>query len=296
MAPKLATMVYSMTGYGRKEVIIDERTISIEIKTLNTKYFDVSFKLPSDLKFKEIEIRQFLSKELQRGKAECSINLGGQGKSTASQLNKSVLGLYVKQIQEFFNEIEVTVPEKEIVPHLIRLPEVFGADDDFWNKHWPEIKENLGEAVELAKKFRLQEGVILKNDLLERVASIKNLLERVEPFEQERIDRLRAKLNEQFNKVDSENKDRFEQEMIYYLERLDVSEEKVRLKAHCDYFLELLNDDVAAKGKRLNFVSQEMGREINTLGSKANHAEIQKLVILMKDELEKIKEQVLNIL
>ena len=289
-------MVYSMTGYGRKEINIDERVISIEIKTLNTKYFDVSFKLPSDLKFKEIEIRQILAKELVRGKVECSINMGGMGKSTASQLNKNVLGLYVKQIQEFFSDMDAEVHPKDIVPHLIRLPEVFGSDDDFWNKNWEAIKENMGNAVESARQFRKQEGAILSNDLCERVASINSLLRQVEPFEDERIEKLRSKLNDQFNKVDSENKDRFEQEMIYYLERLDISEEKVRLKAHCDYFLELLNDNEIAKGKRLNFVSQEMGREINTLGSKANHAEIQKMVILMKDELEKIKEQVLNIL
>jgi uncharacterized protein (TIGR00255 family) len=175
------------------------------------------------------------------------------------------------------------------------LPDVFSTNNTFWEEHWSEIMQNVEEVVQIAQDFRAQEGLILQKDMAERVRIIAQLLENVSPHEKERITSQRARLLDLFEQVGSHNKDRFEQEMIYYLERLDISEEKVRLKAHCDYFLELMNDEDNIKSKRLNFVAQEMGREINTLGSKANHAEIQKLVILMKNELEKIKEQVLNI-
>ena len=289
-------MLYSMTGFGRNELRINDSVVSIEIKTLNSKFYDANFRLPTELKFKEIEVRQALSKILVRGKVDCSVHLGGLGKSTVTQLNKQVFGEYLKQMSEYLNEENIEVEAKDIVPHLIRLPEVFGADNDFWNEHWTEIKEGIAKAAEAASEFRLKEGALLRDDLMSRIHNIRDLLKAVPPYEAQRIERLRAKLTEQFEQSGLENKDRFEQEMIYYLERLDITEEKTRLTAHCDHFVEVLDDDKTSKGKRLNFVSQEMGREINTLGSKANHAELQKIVILMKDELEKLKEQVLNIL
>jgi len=285
-----------MTGFGRKELRINDSVVSIEVKTLNSKFYDANFRLPTELKFKEIEVRQLLSKLLVRGKVDCSVHLGGLGKNTMTQLNKKVFGEYLSQLKDFLDEKDVFVADKDLVPHLIRLPEVFGADDDFWNEHWEDIVAGIREAAEKANAFRAKEGEILADDLRLHVANIEDLLGKVAPYETERIDRLRTKLQEQFAKSGLENKDRFEQEMIYYLERLDISEEKTRLAAHCTHFLEVLGDDVSSKGKRLNFVGQEMGREINTLGSKANHAELQRIVILMKDELEKLKEQVLNIL
>jgi uncharacterized protein (TIGR00255 family) len=289
-------MIHSMTGFGRKELTIDDSVVSVEIKTLNSKFFDAHFKLPSELKFKEIEIRQLLSKELVRGKIECSVHLGGLGSTNAGQLNRTVLRAYLHQLKDYFDEHAILVEDKDIVPHLIRLPEVFGGDDEFWSEHWGEILEGIRDAAHKANEFRLKEGKVTSDDMEARVSNIIDLMNQIEPHEQDRVDRLRNKLKEQIEQISPENKDRFEQEMIYYLERLDISEEKTRLQAHCDHFLEVLKDKQLSTGKRLNFVSQEMGREINTLGSKANHAQIQRLVILMKDELEKVKEQVLNIL
>jgi len=288
-------MTLSMTGFGRKEVDINGIVVSIELKTLNTKYFDISFKIPSELKSKEVELRQFLTKEIMRGKADFSIYFTNSGNTSASQLNKSMLKLYLNQLKDFLAENNASVTDDKLIPHLIRLPEVFTTDNAFWEEHWHEIMQNVEQVVQITRDFRAQEGLILEKDMAERVNVIAQLLEQVTPHEKERITSQRSRLQDLFAQVGSHNKDRFEQEMIYYLERLDISEEKVRLKAHCDYFLELMGDDDYIKSKRLNFVAQEMGREINTLGSKANHAEIQKLVILMKNELEKIKEQVLNI-
>ena len=285
-----------MTGFGRKEIRIDDTVISVEIKTLNSKFFDAHFKLPTELKFKEIEIRQMLSKKLVRGKIECSVHLGGLGSSTVGQLNTTVFRQYLTQLKEYFDDHAILVEDKDLIPHLVRLPEVFGADDEFWKDHWNDILKGIDEAADLAIEFRLKEGQVLADDMDQRVKNIIELMKQVEPHESERIERLRNKLTEQFEQIGSQNKDRFEQEMIYYLERLDISEEKTRLQAHCDHFFEVLYDDQFNKGKRLNFVSQEMGREINTLGSKANHSQIQRLVIDMKDELEKVKEQILNIL
>ncbi len=289
-------MLYSMTGFGRKEVTIENVTISIELKTLNTKFFDVSFKLPNELKSKEIELRQLLSSKILRGKADFAIFIGNTGKSSTGQLNTNVLGLYLDQIKDFAKQKSITLNDDALIPHLIRLPEVFSADSDFWSEHWTALMTHIHEVIEKTIKFRLDEGKSLSKDLEERVNTIVDLQEQISPFEEGRISKLRNRINDQFNQVESSDRDRFEQEMIYYLERLDISEEKVRLTNHCEYFLELMKDDKIAKGKRLNFVSQEMGREINTLGSKANDSDIQRIVILMKDELEKIKEQVLNII
>ena len=289
-------MIHSMTGFGRKELRIDESVISVEIKTLNSKFFDAHFKLPTELKFKEIEIRQLLSKKLIRGKVECAVHLGGLGSSTVGQLNTKVFRQYLTQLKNYFDDHAILVEDKDLIPHLVRLPEVFGSDDEFWKDHWEEILKGIDEAADLAISFRVKEGNILAEDMELRVRNIIDLMTKVEPFEGERIEKLRTKLQEQFDQIGSENRDRFEQEMIYYLERLDISEEKTRLQAHCNHFFEVLKDDQINTGKRLNFVSQEMGREINTLGSKANHAQIQRLVIDMKDELEKVKEQILNIL
>lgn len=287
-------MIYSMTGFGRKEVNIDGVDISIELKTLNTKFFDVSFKLPNELKAKEIELRQLLSSKLLRGKADFGIFLGNSGKNSSASLNNTVLKSYLQQLKDFSFQNNLDFNDKDVLPQLIRLPEVFSSESDFWTKHWNTLLQHIHEVIDTTMNFRKVEGDSLAKDLTEKVKSIETYKNQVEPFEAGRITKLRAKLQDQFNNLDISEQNRFEQEIIYYLERLDISEEKVRLQQHCDYFLELLNDDKIAKGKRLNFVAQEMGREINTLGSKANDADIQRLVILMKDDLEKIKEQVLN--
>lgn len=284
-----------MTGFGRKEVTIDNLTIAIELKTLNTKYFDVSFKLPNELKSKEIELRQLLAAKLIRGKADFGIYLGNAGKNSTAQLNTRILGLYVDQLKDFSKSKSIDLNESDLIPHLIRLPEVFSADNDFWIEHWDSLMVSVHEVIDKTLKFRSDEGKSVAEDLTQRVHNIMALQKDITPFEGGRITKLRSRLNDQFNQLDSKDKDRFEQEMIYYLERLDVSEEQIRLATHCNYFLELMNDKNSDNGKRLNFVGQEMGREINTLGSKANDADIQRIVILMKDELEKIKEQVLNI-
>ena len=230
-------MTLSMTGFGRKEVNIEDITVSIELKTLNTKYFDINFKLPTELKFKEIELRQYLAKELIRGKAEFGIYFANAGTGAASHLNKKMLQSYLNQIRGFLAENNTSVADDKLMPHLIRLPEVFSTDNDFWSEHWQTLQNNIDEVVKATLDFRAQEGLVLQKDMIERVGIIASLLEEVTPHEKERITSQRARLQELFNQVDSHNKDRFEQEMIYYLERLDISEEKVRLKAHCDYFL-----------------------------------------------------------
>ena len=293
-------MIKSMTGFGKAEKSNAEKKIVVEIKSLNSKQADVSIRMPNEYNQKEIEIRNLLSKNLKRGKIYCQISVDNNGGDAPVKINKKLAVNYINELKEIANESSITNSDIDYLAIASRLPEVVSnnfhevSDDEF---------SALTDTIRLALKeidfFRQEEGNILAHDFTERIAIILGKLDQIKPYEEARIIKVREKLeialgnySEKLN-VDA---NRFEQELIFYLEKLDITEEKIRLRKHCDYFLSTLKNDEAEKGKKLGFVAQEIGREINTIGSKANHAEIQKIVIQMKDELEKIKEQMMNIL
>ncbi len=286
-------MIQSMTGYGKAVAECSDKKITIEIRSLNSKSLDLNTRLPYLYKEKELEIRKILSEKLQRGKVDFSVNTEATADNKAQQINPEIIKSYI-------NEFKVIVPEAtdpELLAIVMRLPDVMAftckeLDDDEWNI----FVKLLNEAIENLNQFRLAEGKVLEQDFIQRIEKIKELLVQVEPFEKERIQTLKDRFTKNLEELSSEyDQNRFEQELIYYLEKLDITEEKVRLKNHCEYFLENLNSK-ESEGKKLGFICQEIGREINTLGSKSNHSEMQKIVVQMKDELEKVKEQVLNIL
>lgn len=291
-------MIKSMTGFGKHTIDLGDRRINIEIKSLNSKQFDANLRLPPLYREKEAEIRLMLSAGLERGKVECNINIDSNGETVNHQFNRALAKKYYEEIALLANELGLEV-NNELINTVVRMPDVLKAEQASLSKEeWVQISKAITGAIQELNEFRTREGAALAKDLNERVKLIEQLLKEVEPLEKERIDHVRARLQkslEDSQLAATTDKNRYEQEIIYYLEKLDITEEKVRLKKHCQYFLEILQEK-GSNGKKLGFVSQEMGREINTLGSKANHADIQKIVVLMKDELEKIKEQLFNIL
>jgi len=286
--------LFSMTGFGKAVLTLPGKKVSIEIKGLNSKQTDINLRLPGPFRSKEGAIRQILSEHLQRGKIDCTIYCEITGPESAPQINEQLAQGYINQLMRLASE---TGASGDIIGAVMRLPDVLqSSEEDLTDQQWQKVKATLVEALERMKGFRADEGRQLQNDLELRLKNIRNGLDSVEPFEEERKERVRERLQKSLEQLQVEaDQERFEQELIYYLEKYDVTEEKVRLDAHLNYFQELMNQG-GAMGKKLGFVSQEMGREINTLGSKANHAGLQKVVVDMKDELEKIKEQVLNIL
>ncbi len=290
-------MLKSMTGFGKAECILPSKKLTIEIKSLNSKQIDTSTRLPAIYKSKDLQIRQMLAKQLERGKVECSFYYEIIEGSSA-QINTDIVKGYFKQLSELSDDLGIDNKER-ILSAVLKLPDTISSekaelDDD----EWETVIETMHKCLKELDSFRIQEGKSLENDLRSRSNSILEKLKAVEPFEKERIDKLKKRIYNNLEEIklkEEVDKNRFEQEMIYYMEKLDISEEKVRLLNHCDYFLEVLEKG-SPNGKKLGFISQEMGREINTLGSKANHIEIQKIVVEMKDDLEKIKEQVLNVL
>jgi uncharacterized protein (TIGR00255 family) len=291
-------MIKSMTGFGKCAFEFPDRSISIEIKSLNSKQFDANLRLPHIYRQKEGEIRSLLSTGLERGKVELNINLDQKGEINSFKINRELAKHYYEEIKAISEELNLELND-HILNTIIKMPEVMKAEQhELSDEEWQGIRKAVLSAIESLNEFRAQEGATLEKDLIARVGIIKKLLLEVEPLERIRIDQLRARLLKQLEEsfpAGTADMNRFEQEVIYYLEKLDITEEKVRLKKHCDYFLESLAEG-DSNGKKLGFISQEMGREINTLGSKANNADIQKIVVLMKDELEKIKEQLFNIL
>jgi len=289
-------MIHSMTGYGKAEQLYNTNDICVEIKTLNSKQLDLSLKLPQELKASEFDYRNEISTRLQRGKVDATITITNTDVAQNTHIEKEVVASYFEQINSISKEYNI--PEaKDVASIVFRMPGIFVSpvqdyDDDFLAK----IMETLVQALEMTNEFRAKEGVILKKDLVKRVELILGYLAEVEPFEKNRHEIIKGKLQKNLQELTSGEYDenRFEQELIFYLEKLDITEEKVRLRKHCDYFMESIDEEGA--GKKLGFIAQEMGREINTLGSKANDADIQRLVVKMKDELEKIKEQLFNIL
>jgi len=291
-------MIRSMTGYGKAECLLADKKLTIEIKSLNSKQLDTNTRLPSLYKEKEIDIRQKIASELDRGKVECSFYYELSGEAISGTINEAVVKRYYEQLYKISGELGLQT-SLELLSTVMRMPDTIRTEKpEIEEKEWTLVKAALKQALDQVNKFRLQEGKSLDSDLRQRVDAINEKLEKVERYEKERIDVVRERIGkhlEDLGMKDAVDENRFEQELIYYIEKLDISEEKVRLANHCHYFMETL-DDKGPTGKKLGFISQEMGREINTLGSKANHKELQKLVVEMKDELERIKEQILNVL
>lgn len=285
-----------MTGFGRATLILPQKKISVEVKSLNSKQVDINTRIPSFYKEKELEVRSLLSSTLRRGKIELSIFIENTDINAQYKINKDLVGEYMRSLQDLGNE---KIAAGELLSIAMRLPDAMKVErEEIDEKEWSAIMEVVKEALDSLVAYRKAEGLSLENDIKEQISRIDSLHNDVPKYEQERIstikDRISTKLNDVLQSVDFDQ-NRLEQEMIYFIEKLDVSEEKVRLKNHCVYFIETMNSNESS-GKKLGFISQELGREINTLGSKANHTEIQKIVVQMKDSLEKIKEQVLNVL
>ena len=291
-------MIHSMTGFGKAICELPGKKITIEIKSLNSKQNDISTRMPGIYKEKDLIIRNMIGQKLQRGKIEFNLYVENLGEEASTCINSGVVAAYFKQIKDMSEALNIPEPE-DYFATLLKMPEALKAEvKTIDESEWEAIAGCLTEALDELCEFRVKEGDALEADVTGRVESIQNLMTQVVPYETERIERVKQRIVDNFNELSDKielNDSRLEQEMIFYLEKYDINEEKVRLTSHCKYFLETVAQG-AGIGKKLGFISQEMGREINTLGSKANHPEIQKLVVLMKDELEKIKEQALNIL
>jgi len=291
-------MLKSMTGFGRTEVTLPDKKVTVEIKSLNSKNSDIYLKLPMIYREKEAGIRKLISEKLERGKIECSLYVELNEGISSSTLNEELIKDFYTRLKSISGELGIKEDEP-LLSAILRLPEALKTTKtEPGEEEWAGIISGLEEALEELDRFRIQEGQAMKEDIEKRTSLILKSLEKVEPFEKQRIQKLRDKFNQGLNELklsEDCDKNRFEQEIIYYIEKMDFTEEKIRLKNHCLFFTETMNQPVS-NGKKLVFISQEMGREINTLGSKAMDADIQKLVVEMKDELEKIKELLLNVL
>lgn len=291
-------MIKSMTGYGKSIVETPQKKITVEIKSLNSKQLDLNTKVPWLYKEKELEIRNTISQLLERGKIDFSIYFDILEDEGIPVINKTIVKSYFRQLRELAAEIDINIDD-QIMPIIMRLPDTLKTEKpEVPEDEWKTVKENIIESVKVLDIYRAEEGRSIEADLRKRVSGILDSLAEVEKFEPGRTDKVREKLwaiLSENNGTENIDKNRFEQELIFYLEKFDINEEKVRLRKHCEYFLETIGTP-APNGKVLSFITQEIGREINTLGSKANDASIQKLVVRMKDELEKIKEQTNNIL
>jgi uncharacterized protein (TIGR00255 family) len=285
-------MIQSMTGYGKHVIQLPTKKITVEIKSLNSKSLDLNARVPSSYRAKELQIRNMLAKSLTRGKVDFNLFIEMTGEATTAKVNEAVVKEYISQLKSV-----VDGDETELLKMAIRMPDALKTErDEIDDNEFAEILTAVNVALQEINTYRSDEGDVLKQDFLERVDTIEKLLTDVLAIDASRIDnvkeRLRSAVSELKEKVDE---NRFEQELIYYLEKYDITEEKVRLQNHLNYFREAINSD-DSNGKKLGFITQEIGREINTIGSKSNFAPMQQLVVQMKDELEKIKEQALNVL
>jgi uncharacterized protein (TIGR00255 family) len=286
-----------MTGFGKGTVELEDKKITVEIKALNSKQFDLSTRIPHLYKEKEMQVRSLLMSELERGKVDLTIQVEYIGKELPTQINRRMLENYYCRIKDLSASLGISEPA-DWFSLLVRLPEVIQNDtSEADEQEWEAIRRLIISAISRLKEFRVQEGQMLYNFFVLKINTLKEQIKEIEKYEGERIEKIKTRIMENLEKVASldYDKNRFEQEMIYYIEKLDVNEEKTRLHNHLDYFVSTL-DSGHGQGKKLGFIAQEIGREINTLGSKSNHAEMQQIVVRMKDELEQIKEQVLNIL
>ena len=290
-------MIKSMTGFGKGEATLPSKKITVEVRSLNSKQLDLSVRMPAVYRQKEFEMRSVAAATIQRGKADITVTVENTSVSTSAMVNKEIFGEYIRQVNEALTFSGLSADYDAIVPAVLRMPDVVSTQaENLTDQESAALMEALEQALKQFNSFREQEGATLITDLLRRVDLIEDYKRQVEPFEATRAETIKNRIRENLAqlKVDIDT-NRLEQEMIFYIEKLDITEEKVRLSNHCNYFREVAAQE-EAPGRKLGFIAQELGREINTLGSKSNEANMQILVVKMKDELEKIKEQVLNIL
>lgn len=298
-------MIYSMTGYGKAVAEIANKKVTVEIKSLNSKQLDLNMKSVSQYREREMEFRAMVLKAMQRGKVDFFLTVESNAASEAPQINTEIIKEYKRQIDQLNKELNLAQPGLEagssalMLQLLLRMPEAIHVQSPvIEEEELNEVTNVVAKALDALVEFRKQEGISLYKVFSEKIANIRALLESVETYEKERTEKIRQSLLDKLAQLPVDyDKNRFEQELIYYIEKLDINEEKHRLDNHLKYFIETMNsNDENGAGKKLGFIAQEMGREINTLGSKSNHAEMQRIVVKMKDELEQIKEQVLNVL
>ncbi|MBX2893097.1 MAG: YicC family protein [Saprospiraceae bacterium] len=287
-----------MTGYGRASGSFGDKNISVEVRALNSKMTDLKIRLPGDFKEKELELRKLVTDHAERGKIDVLIDVQNADGAAMVSLNEALFRGYHRELSRIAGELGIG--QTDMLQAILRIPNVVAATaGEADEEEWSAVCQVVTKALDNFKKFRLHEGKALEADLRLRVANILSLLAEISPFERERFERMRERIRNNMEETlgkESLDANRFEQEILYYLEKMDITEEKVRLEQHCNYFLEQMEHPKQSVGRSLGFISQEMGREINTLGAKAYDAEIQKFVVQMKDELEKIKEQLANVL
>ena len=285
-------MIQSMTGYGKAVLQLPTKKVTIEIKSLNSKNLDLNARMPSIYREKELAIRKLLAKKLERGKVDFSIYVETTAEDTSTQINAPVVKQYINQLKKV-----VDGDDMDLLKMAVRFPDALNTiREEIDDTEWQSIQNEINTAVENLTNYRLTEGKVLEQDFNNRIVAIADLLEQVIAMDPNRIDGVRERLTKGVVELKEKyDENRFEQELVYYIEKFDITEEKVRLKNHLNYFTECINSK-DSNGKKLGFISQEMGREINTIGSKSNYAPMQQLVVQMKDELEKIKEQLLNVL
>lgn len=291
-------MIQSMTGYGKATAQTGERKVIVEIKSLNSKAMDISTKIIQAYRDRELDIRSRIAAALERGKVDFMLYIDSTTTTSTQTINETVFNNYLGQIESIASRNHHNVPD-DIFSTILRMPDVISNDqqEGVSEEEWMAVSKAVDSAIAALVAYRTEEGLSLERIFREKISNISNLLESIEPYEQERVARIKERIRSamQNNLQGSYDENRFEQEMIFYIEKLDVSEEKQRLSNHLDYFIKTLEEG-HGQGKKLGFIAQEMGREINTLGSKSNHAEMQNIVVRMKDELEQIKEQVLNVM
>nr|WP_314288573.1 YicC/YloC family endoribonuclease [uncultured Capnocytophaga sp.] len=284
-------MIQSMTGFGKSITSLSDKHISVEIKSLNSKSIDINTRIPQAYREKELDFRKLIAEQLLRGKVDFTIYVENIGTQTPAKINENIVKSYIEQMRSIVDG-DLT----ELLKMAVRMPDALQTStENISEEEFTAINQLITLAIKDLQSFRIQEGKVLEKDFVLRIKNIDNFLSQVQNLDPERLALIRERLEKAVAEIQNVDANRFEQELIFYLEKLDITEEKIRLKKHLDYFLETLNSQ-DSNGRKLSFIAQEIGREINTLGSKANFAPMQQLVVQMKDELEKIKEQVLNVL
>jgi uncharacterized protein (TIGR00255 family) len=291
-------MIKSMTGFGKAEFEVNNKKITLELKALNSKQIDINARIPSVYREKEIEIRKELAEKLVRGKVDITIYVENHGEDSNSKINEPILKSYFESLKKINDELGLST-DQTIMQAILRLPDVVKTEyETLDEEEWQVILLHLRKALEDIDDFRRREGKALETDIIANTENIRELLQQITPFEEQRMETVKKRLTENLEKLNlngTVDENRYEQELVYYIDKMDMNEEKVRLENHCNYFIETIVSP-ESNGKKLAFISQEMGREINTLGSKAYENNIQRIVVQMKDHLERIKEQLLNVL
>lgn len=286
-----------MTGYGNAKGLVGNQNVTVEIRSLNSKFLELNLRMPMQFRDRELELRSDLSKQLERGKADLSISFESNELAKRSSVNKEIFNAYYEELSALGKEYNLN--DVNLLDCILKLPAVMNAErQESDEEQWKELKVVINTALDRFNAFRDNEGAALSKDITMRVDTISNCIPQLEEFETKRVEGVRAKISKAINELieqTSIDRNRFEQELIYYIEKLDISEEKVRLRSHCEYFVQTIANP-EANGKKLGFITQEIGREINTIGAKANDAPMQRIVVEMKDELEKLKEQLANVL